>query len=315
MTSINPFPPGLVPPPGQLSLSSESARHHAWHNWLPLLVLPIASIACRSLIPAWVFMWLLSFAIFFGCKWLTLQRATTRHPWYTRCAYVFAWPGMDADGFLAGRAVRPPNLREWVVAGLVTSVGGILLWCTLGLLVGVNPTIRGWLAMMGVVMMLHFGLFHLVALGWRAAGRDVKPLMQAPFLAGSLAEFWGRRWNTAFHELADDFVFRKLAHPLGASWATFAAFLVSGLVHDLVISLPARGGFGLPTGYFLLQGAGVIFERSRLGRTLGLRNGWRGRVFAWIVTAVPSIWLFHPPFVHNVILPMLRVIGGVLSML
>jgi hypothetical protein len=34
-------------------------------------------------------------------------------------------------------------------------------------------------------------------------------------------------------------------------------------------------------------------------------------VFTALVTAGPAFWLFPPPFVHNVILPMLGVIGAV----
>ena len=42
-------------------------------------------------------MWLMAFAIFFGCKWLTWKRAcrTGLHPsTLGSLGYLFAWPGM-----------------------------------------------------------------------------------------------------------------------------------------------------------------------------------------------------------------------------
>jgi alginate O-acetyltransferase complex protein AlgI len=87
-------------------------------------------------------------------------------------------------------------------------------------------------------------------------------------------------------------------------------FLLSGVIHELVISLPARGGYGLPTGYFFLQGLGIASERSQRGRRLGLGAGWRGRLFTMLVAAGPVYWLFPPVFVHRVVLPMLRAIGA-----
>ena len=101
-----------------------------------------------------------------------------------------------------------------------------------------------------------------------------------------------------------------VASRLNLPAACLAAFLVSGLIHDLVISVPAGGGYGLPTAYFMVQGFAVLFEHSRTGRRMGLRGGWRGWVCTVIVTAGPAFWLFHPPFVRNVILPMLTAIGA-----
>lgn len=89
-----------------------------------------------------------------------------------------------------------------------------------------------------------------------------------------------------------------------------AAFFFSGVVHDAVISLPAAGGYGLPTIYFLLQGAGLLAERSRLGERFGLRRGFRGRLFCAAATIAPLGLLFHPPFVREIILPMLRALGA-----
>jgi hypothetical protein len=90
--------------------------------------------------------------------------------------------------------------------------------------------------------------------------------------------------------------------------AGFLVFVLSGLIHDLVISVPARGGYGLPTTYFVLQGAGLTIERSQFGKRHGLGQGWRGWLFMTVVVATPVFWLFHPWFVLRVILPFMHAI-------
>ena len=138
----------------------------------------------------------------------------------------------------------------------------------------------------------------------------MKPVMQAPFRAASLSDFWGKRWNTAFNGLAFQLAFRPLARRFGITGATMGVFLISGLVHEAVISLPARGGYGLPTAYFIFQGLAVLAERSSWGRRAGLGCGVRGWFFVVLLTAGPAFWLFHPVFIHNVILPMLLAFGA-----
>jgi hypothetical protein len=68
--------------------------------------------------------------------------------------------------------------------------------------------------------------------------------------------------------------------------------------------------FGLPTMYFMIQGIGVLFERSRRGRRLGLNRGARGWMFMFVFTAGPAYWLFHKPFLIEVINPFLKAIGA-----
>ena len=68
----------------------------------------------------------------------------------------------------------------------------------------------------------------------------------------------------------------------------------------MVISVPAGGGYGLPTLYFLIQGFGVIAERR-----FHLRQTKAGHVFLWAVLIAPAFWLFHPAFMTNVINPFL----------
>src|SRR5207253_3074651 len=121
------------------------------------------------------------------------------------------WPGMDAEAFLwqSDRAVTP-NRRlgyaKWLFAANKTLAGAALIWAAARGTFA--PLLTGWLGMVGLVLFLHFGVFHLLALAWWKAGVKVQPLMRAPLSADSLAEFWGARWNTAFNALAHELAFR-----------------------------------------------------------------------------------------------------------
>jgi predicted DCC family thiol-disulfide oxidoreductase YuxK len=281
---------------------------------LPLLILPVAALLVRSWMPRWGFMWAMAFALYAGCKWLTYCEARARGAVSGRLralGYLLAWPGMDATAFLCG-TVRPPQppRSEWMAAAVTTTVGATLIWVVARTALPINTLLAGWLGMVGLIFLLHFGTFHLLSLGWRSTGVHAMPVMQNPLRSSSLSEFWGRRWNTAFHELATRFTFRPLRPLVGAASAALLVFLVSGLIHELVISVPAQGGYGLPTGYFVLQGLGVASERTRPGRRLGLGHGWRGWLFTVVVAGGPAFWLFPPAFVRHVILPMLAFIGA-----
>ena len=134
--------------------------------------------------------------------------------------------------------------------------------------------------------------------------------MRASAAATSLSAFWSERWNRGFNQLAHDLIFRKTFRRIGVAWAMLLVFLASGLIHDLVIFVPAEAGFGLPTAYFLAQGIGVLIERSRLGRRLGLNCGAAGWLFMFIFTAAPAYWLFHIPFINRMMSPFLKAIGA-----
>jgi len=281
--------------------------------WLPLLFLPILAALLTYKLQPWLFMWVLAVAIFFGCKWLTYRDAAAalhRPPLARTLAYLFLWPGMDAQPFLAPRDKSPlPHLRQWLFAAIKTLAGAALLWLIARR--ASSPLLAGWLGMLGLIFILHFGAFHLLALAWRAAGIRVQPIMQNPAAARSLGEFWSLRWNRGFNDIARHHIFSPLRPILGVAPATLIAFLASGLVHDLVISVPARAGYGLPTLYFLLQGIGVLAERSGFGKKIGLRRGLRGRLFTIAVVAGPAFWLFHPPFVTRVFVPFMEVIKAI----
>jgi alginate O-acetyltransferase complex protein AlgI len=280
--------------------------------WLPLGVLPavVGWLAASS--PAWVLMWWLAISIYAGLKWLTFAYSWDERPVAIGRAlgYLFFWPGMDAEQFLYGKSPAMPRFSEQLAAIAKVTCGALLIYFVVPWVASWNAVIAGWAGMTGVVLVLHFGLAQLLSVAWREAGVVAPPIMNRPLFASSITDFWSRRWNLAFRDAAHAFVFRPLVGLIGGRGATMAVFIVSGLIHDAVISLPAGGGIGLPTLYFLIQGIALLMERSRFGRGLGLGRGWFGRLVAIVVIVGPAPILFHQPFVEQVVLPTLAALGA-----
>ncbi|MGE3243704.1 MAG: membrane bound O-acyl transferase family-domain-containing protein [Pirellulales bacterium] len=267
-------------------------------------------VASPLYLPPWASMLANCAAVFLGLKhliWTGSHRSTESATLADRMAFYVLWPGMDVDALLGKSFARlaKPYAGEWLHAVVKISVAAVAIWIMLPWSDGFSPAVIGMLGMLGAILLIHCGLFHCVALVWQSQGRNVRPIMNAPLLANSLADFWSRRWNLAFRDAAAQIVFRPAARRWGVTAATFATFLASGLIHDAAISLPARGGYGLPTLYFLLQFLGLMFERQVLwGHDHGTRVATR--FLAAIVIVVPLPLLFHPPFAENVIVPMLE---------
>ena len=264
--------------------------------------------------PRWAFMWILAASIYLGCKWLTWRRTPVRGvPMWQHAGYLLAWPGLDAAAFLAPAStslVSQPAATEWIFAFATVAAGTWLIFGAAGLVPAQHPYLIGWVGMIGVVLMLHFGMFRVLSCAWRHIGVDARPLMNRPFASTSVSQFWGRRWNTAFRDLTHRFLYRPLTTRLGVRGAVLAGFIFSGVVHELVISVPARGGYGGPTLFFGVQGSAILFERSPFGQALHLGTPWRGWLFTMIVLLAPVFFLFHPPFVERIIVPFLRALDA-----
>ena len=296
-----------------LARSSSLLGGRKYAAWVPLIVLPLMAIMVRPYLSPWCFMWILAAAIFFGCKWQTWweQRNISSATIGRNLGFLFAWPGMDAAAFLnPEKHAQRPEGKEWLLALAKTASGAILVWVVARRVPAGNDLLAGWVGMIGIILILHFGLFHVVSLVWRSVGVDAAAIMQTPLAATSLSDFWGRRWNLGFRQLTYRLIFRPARARLGVVPATMASFFASGIIHELVISLPVRGGYGLPTCYFVLQGLGVLLERSRIGRALKLDSGPRGWLFAAVCIGCPACLLFHPRFVRVVVLPFLAVLGA-----
>ncbi|BCX47510.1 long-chain-alcoholO-fatty-acyl transferase [Haloferula helveola] len=220
-----------------------------------------------------------------------------------KLAYLFLWPGMDARAFLSAKEVPPPSSREWLAAGFKTVLGIVLLVLATRL---EPPLLSGWCAMVGIIFLLHFGAFHLLSCFWRSRGIDAVPLMNRPLLATSVSGFWGRHWNIAFRDLTHRMVFKPVLRRHGGSAAVLAGFLFSGILHELAITVPAGGGYGLPTVFFMIQGVAALVERSAFGKRCGLGASFRGWTFTQGLLALTVALLFPPPFVLRIIYPFLE---------
>lgn len=299
-------------------------------HWLVLLLPLVALWKLVPGLPPTGDMIAIALTMFVLIKWhalaIYLSQGQGKAPRPTRREYVFwfvGWAGLDPRAFFAkapsadtdrarGDTNRP---RHHPHEGLPRQLAFVLLKISLGVFlftwlapktIGLSPWLAGWIAMVGIVTTLHFGVIHLSAMIWNARGRNVKPIMNAPIMATTVSEFWGKRWNLAFRDYAHVCLFSPLARSTQPTVAVAVGFLFSGIIHDLAISVPAGGGWGWPTLYFVIQGTASLLERQMKKQGWNLGNHWLGRVWTIAWVAGPAMILFHRPFVMNVILPMIQ---------
>ncbi|CAN6238058.1 unnamed protein product [Urochloa humidicola] len=132
-------------------------------------------------------------------------------------------------------------------------------------------------------------------------GMEMEPQVDRPYLASSLREFWGRRWNLMVPSILRPSVFRPVRARLGDAAGVMATFLVSGLMHELIFyyimwSPPS----GEVTAFLLLHGACAAAE----GWWASHERWWRPpRAAAVPLTlafvAGTGFWLFFPAMVKG----------------
>jgi alginate O-acetyltransferase complex protein AlgI len=280
---------------------SAAARHSI--AWVPLIALIALACVLRPLLPAWIAMVLMTIALLLGLKLLTRWPLRSHAGAKRSLAYLFAWPGLDAKRFLSPARPKKVESDRILFACMNLLCGATLVWLVARFAPASHPLIAGWIGMIGLVKLLHFGLLQLICITWQRAGVDAPLMMAQPVRSTTVADFWSR-WNLPFRAFAYTCLLRPL-RSLGLGTATMITFVVSGLLHELAISVPAGAGFGGPTIYFVLQGLAILFQRS-----VALRASWLGRLFTWIVLIAPLPLLFHPPFIERVVLPLMHAIGA-----
>lgn len=257
----------------------------------------------------WMEMWAISILVFLMAKVVQSRRYwgpvtvlgtgklpahQSRRDWTTLFAFMALWPGMDVAAFRRVTAEKPSLLERGAVNLIL---GGGLVWGMARFMM--DRYFATWVCMIGFVIALHGGVFTLLTEFWRRRGRDVRPLMVCPAAAASVTEFWGKRWNVAFRDLGHQLIFRPMTTRFGPTVAMWSVFLFSGVVHELVITVPAGGGYGGPTAYFALQALVVNWERGCPLRKRSLL--WRLRALVCLIVPLPLC--FPAVFIDRVMTP------------
>jgi len=223
-------------------------------------------------------------------------------------AFAAAWLGMRPELFVSPDVAALEGATPLLQRGVVhLALGGALVALAPVIWTASNSELAASAVLLaGLSLIVHFGVCNLLAGLWRSRGVACEPLFRAPLLSQNLSEFWARRWNLAFSEMTAVSVYRPLVERFGRGPALLAAFAVSGLFHELAISVPVRAGFGLPFLYFVIHGALVWGERA-LARAGYPLLGWSGRLWTVFWLVVPLPMLFHRPFLAGVVWPLVQI--------
>ncbi|KAG5546625.1 hypothetical protein RHGRI_018711 [Rhododendron griersonianum] len=141
-------------------------------------------------------------------------------------------------------------------------------------------------------------------------GIELEPQFNEPYLATSLQDFWGRRWNLMVTGILRPTVYGPVqgmsTRLLGRSWAPLpavvATFLVSGLMHELIYFYLTRvSPTWEVTWFFVLQG---VCTAAEVAAKKAVAGRWR---LPWVVSgpitlafvAVTGVWLFFPQITRN----------------
>ncbi|OEL24097.1 putative long-chain-alcohol O-fatty-acyltransferase 4 [Dichanthelium oligosanthes] len=154
-----------------------------------------------------------------------------------------------------------------------------------------------------VYLMLELFLASPAAVARALLGTELEPEFDRPYLASSLRDFWSRQWNLMVPGVLRPCVYRPVRARLGAAAGVLAAFLVSGLMHEVMFYyITLEAGTGEVTAFFALHGACAVAERWCAAQRLW--RDWRPpRPVAMtltlaLVTATGS-WIFFAPVIRS----------------
>lgn len=126
--------------------------------------------------------------------------------------------------------------------------------------------------------------------------KTIVDMHNAPWAATSLQNFWSKRWNVWVRDWI--LSLSKPLAKLGANKALFFAFMLSGVFHEMMVSLPYfvltnKNVFGLMIIYFGIQFIGMWLEKKYLNNSPYFFK----IIYTWIFILIPI-----PLFINQSIL-------------
>lgn len=207
--------------------------------------------------------------------------------WRRYLIFGFGWFGMDAGTFEKRREGLAWKDDVWIGLGLI-GMGTVL-----GIWVAASDWRQVLVMFLPMSLGFHFGALRVLKGVHRANGFAVRTLFPNVLKARGVGDFWSRRWNVGYSQMMQRLVGRPVTGKAGRKVGLMAVFLISGLLHELAITLPVGAGYWLPTLYFCGHGVLVLLEQ-RWGRPLG-------KVPALVLVAAPLGLLFPALFQEEVI--------------
>uniref|UniRef100_A0ACD5WQG1 Uncharacterized protein n=1 Tax=Avena sativa TaxID=4498 RepID=A0ACD5WQG1_AVESA len=149
-------------------------------------------------------------------------------------------------------------------------------------------------------------LLPVIAAAAGALGMQAEPQFDRPYLASSLRDFWGRRWNLMVSAILRPSVYDPVRARSGSpAAAVLATFAVSGLMHEAMVyylSLRWRSD-GVMAAFFLLHGVCCVVEgwcaRRWAARLWPAPPRAVATVLVGIFVMATSFWLFFPALLKD----------------
>lgn len=218
--------------------------------------------------------------------------------------FCYCWFGMNPRPLLAYPSHVLPDYAGYIRSGMLRIVPGLLIINLAPYILpgtGSYAFVLHLLYLVSLSLILHFGLLNISTGFLRSKGVNITSLFKDPIRSGSLHEFWSRRWNLAFVELTTIAVLRPVRSKYGASIAFWTAYVFSGLLHEMAISLPVRTGFGKPFLYFIIQAILILTIDKYF---LRIRNAFLRTALLLLCLFAPVFLLFHEAFIRKIVIPL-----------